>query len=232
LRYILVSARKLASSEYIGQFDNDCIIFSRRADQKHIIEAKQKGGLYIILRISKEAYGTIFYKASLYREKYDTNPKSDLLMQIRIDISETEQMETAHPAISSSNNMYDILEDKGSSLSDEDMEPVIERYNDYIRELPYREQNKLTCQTRKPSIVDISENRNQFILKEHCIQRELACYIYYHRRFCYTEPKAISLLYTISKIKKITISDQISIYKIYSRQKIHKRQSKKLAIYA
>lgn len=228
----LVSARKLAGSEYIGQFDDDRMVFSRRADQKHMIEAKQKGGLYIVSRISKEAHGTTFYGAPLHGGKHDTNPKSDLLTQIRIDIPETEQMETAHPATSSSNNMYDVLEDEGSSLSDEDMEPVIERHNDHIRELPRRERNKLTRQTRKPSTVDISENRNQFTLKERRVQRELARYVHYHRRFCHAGPKAISLLHTVSKIKKITIPDQIPICETCSRQKIHKRQSKKLATHA
>jgi len=78
-------------------------------------------------------------------------------------------METVYSAISSFNNIYNILENKESSLSDKNIEPVIEHYNNYIRELLYRERNKLTCQMCKSNIVDISENRNQFILKKHYI---------------------------------------------------------------
>jgi len=78
-------------------------------------------------------------------------------------------MEIVYLAISSFNNIYDILENKRSFLSDKNIKPVIKCYNNYIRELLYRERNKLTCQIYKLNIVDISENRNQFILKKHCI---------------------------------------------------------------
>ena len=99
-------------------------------------------------------------------------------------------------------------------MSDKNIKPVIKYHNNYIRKLLYRKQNKLIYQIYKLNIIDILKNKNQFILKKHYIKRKLACYIYYHRQFCYTKPKAISLFYIISKIKKITISDQISIYKI------------------
>ena len=47
-------------------------------------------------------------------------------------------MKTVYLAISSFNNIYNILENKESSLSDKNIEPVIKRYNNYIRELLYR----------------------------------------------------------------------------------------------
>ena len=52
-------------------------------------------------------------------------------------------MKTVYSAILSSNNIYNILENKGNSLSDKNIKPVIKYYNNYIRELLYKKQNKL-----------------------------------------------------------------------------------------
>jgi len=90
-------------------------------------------------------------------------------MQIRINISKTEQIEIAHLVMLNSNNIYNVLENKKNSLSDKDIKPVIKCHNNYIRELLYREQNKLTCQIYKLNIINILKNRNQFILKKHYI---------------------------------------------------------------
>ena len=101
--------------------------------------------------------------------KYNTNSKYDLFIQIKIDISEIEQIETAYLAILSSNNIYNILKNKENSLSDKNIKPVIKYYNNYIRELLYRKRNKLTYQIYKLNIINILKNRNQFILKKHYI---------------------------------------------------------------
>jgi hypothetical protein len=53
--------------------------------------------------------------------------------------------------------------------------------------------------------------------------------VYYHRRFCHANPQTLALLHTVCDIKKIVIPEQIPLCETCARQKIHKRQSKKLA---
>ena len=52
--------------------------------------------------------------------------------------------------------------------------------------------------------------------------------MYYYCRFCHTNPKALSLLYIVTNIKKIIIPEKILLCKTCTRQKMKKIKSKQL----
>jgi hypothetical protein len=69
LECTLISVKKLAGSDYIGQFDSHRLVFTRRSDYKYIVEAILKGGLYILSKISKKVYNKTFYNTLLKEDK-------------------------------------------------------------------------------------------------------------------------------------------------------------------
>ena len=129
-------------------------------------------------------------------------------------------METdTHPQ--ASNNIFDNLEDEADSSVDEEgaESPYaeVERGVDqgqFGSGINKRERNAVFRQTRKAkaegSKTEPTEKKVQnFTLKERRLQRELTRYVHYHRRCCHASPQALSLLHTVSNIKKIVIPDQI-----------------------
>ena len=84
LGYNLLSTKKLCGSDFIGQFDSDRIIITRRSDGKGLIKAKDKHGLFIVSKIVKEADKMTFY-SELSKRKYlvpelDKSYKPSVLM--------------------------------------------------------------------------------------------------------------------------------------------------------
>src|ERR1700712_255666 len=68
----LVSAKKLAGSALIGQFDDKRMLFSRRSDNVPLIEAKVRGGLYILSKFAKVADGQTFGTAKALRKRVES----------------------------------------------------------------------------------------------------------------------------------------------------------------
>ena len=56
----LLSSKKLLGTENLGLFDLRRIVFVRRCDGKHLIEAKSCNSLYIVLKISDEVNSMTF----------------------------------------------------------------------------------------------------------------------------------------------------------------------------
>lgn len=211
----LISARKLAASGCIGSFNKERMVFTRESNHDDLIEAKSKGGLYIVSNISKSANGMTFGNA-LYKEPPPrTTPTGDTIY--------------SSPVIE---NVFSALDDEGSSLSENDDPTEVERISTHTDNLPRRERNKTYRQSRSRSPRQEYPKVINFTLKERRTQRELARYVYYHRRFCHASPKALSLLHTVCSIKKIIIPTQLPLCETCSRQKSRKRQSKKLAVHA
>jgi len=60
----LLSAKKLLGIDLIGQFDPYRMIFIKRENGKHLVEAESRKGLYIVSKISSEANGKTFGQKS------------------------------------------------------------------------------------------------------------------------------------------------------------------------
>jgi hypothetical protein len=202
----LVSAKKLLGSELIGNFDNHAMQFRRKSDKELMLEARMINGLYIVSHISTAADGRRFTTA-------DNNLRTAL--QAKEFTSSPEQDTESEPE-------EDIIE------ADAEIERLDTSQHPRISKV---ERNRVARQIRSAALQEprIPRIMASFTLKEKRLQRELARYVHYHRRFCHAGPEALSLLHTVSNIKKIVIPEQIPICETCARQKIHKRQSKKLA---
>jgi hypothetical protein len=247
----LVSAQKLLGSELIAFFDSNCMQFLRRSDDVLLIEANSQRGLYIISNITKEAHGKSFATA----KKRSSSTSTALLNVAESQPSKWKPLDLAteiEPANNSppsneiseeaaaiarrGSNLFESLEDEGTRLSedseeDEQPEATIER-NEHPTGITKRERNRVTRQIRQTATKpkgQKEEAKSTFTLKERRLQRELARYVYYHRRFCHAGAEVLSMLHTVTDIKKIVIPEQIPLCETCSRQKIHKRQSKQLA---
>ena len=60
LRCNLLLAKKLLGTELISQFDSYYMIFIKRENSKHLIEAECQKRLYIVSKISSKANGIMF----------------------------------------------------------------------------------------------------------------------------------------------------------------------------
>lgn len=74
-----------------------------------------------------------------------------------------------------------------------------------------------------------SDKRNPWTLKAKKDQRILDRYVYYHRTFCHASSKAISLLHTVTDIKRVEIPEKVPLCEVCARSKIRKIRSKQLA---
>ena len=287
----LLSSKKLLGTENLGLFDSRRMVFARRCDGKHLIEAESRNGLYIVSKISDEANGMTFGTGDSSRPKAENSEQTPLTDSLRpsvdtsavqVDLPHQVNDKIAYPnhnelqethcvdnlksamrsktrfpnryaafeaveeeqPLPASNNIYDNLDDEGISSASEDEEEhpyaEVERGIDrghFPQNINKRDRNAVFRRVRK---VQIQQGQAQpkersidsFTLKEKKQQRELARYVYYHRRFCHANPQALSLLHTVCHIKKIIIPDKIPLCETCARQKIRKNQSKRLADHA
>lgn len=239
----LLSAKKLSSSGLIGEFDEHRMIFSRRADRVPMIEATVQNGLYIVSWIAQEADGMTFRASKSERLTHTLGstislaPSPDRPHAQRGSLSAALGAVEGLPAAPYSSISHVSIDqdyDDNSSADDQGGEPAkIERneHGEFPTGLLKRDRTKIARQIRKIAHRNSQRERPEFTLKERRLQKELSRYVYYHRRFCHASPSTLALLHTVCDIKKIVIPQELPKCETCSRQKIHKRQSKQLAIH-
>jgi hypothetical protein len=270
------------------------MIFIKRENSKHLIEAECRKGLYIVSKISNEANGMTFgqrapeprgleqrttpsecigIKPFPAQPTPTETPKSVIFLptvtvipnEPILEDNDWTEVQPKHlkPAIRSktrfpnkyaafeaaeedesvkeSNNIFDNLDDEGDSSAEEDEEEhpyvEVERGIDrghFPQNISKRDRNAIfrrvrKVQTQQGQAQPKEKNIENFTLKEKRQQRELARYVYYHRRFCHANPQALSLLHTVCNIKRIVIPDRIPMCETCARQKIRKNQSTRVA---
>jgi hypothetical protein len=82
--------------------------------------------------------------------------------------------------------------------------------------------------SNKPSEERLAK-RSPWTLKQRKDQRVIDRYVYYHRTYCHANPHAISLLHTVTNIKRVVIPDKIPLCEVCARSKMRKVHSKQLA---
>jgi len=106
-------------------------VFIRESDHNNLIEAKFKGGLYIVSNISKSANGMTFGN-TLYKEPLSRTILTDDTIYFSLVIE----------------NVFSALDDEGSSLLENDGPIEVECISMHMDNLPRREWNKTYRQSR------------------------------------------------------------------------------------